>query len=91
MRILVLNAGSSSQKCSLFEVGAALPDAAPRPLWEAQADGGKVSIFNAAGAKLNENLADSSPSASIPRIIETIWSGPAKVCLLYTSPSPRDS
>src|SRR5260370_1736988 len=36
MKILVLNSGSSSQKCSLYEIGETLPDDPPTPLWEGQ-------------------------------------------------------
>jgi acetate kinase len=38
MKILVLNAGSSSQKSRLYDLTALLPDHAPAPLWEADAD-----------------------------------------------------
>ncbi|MGA7935558.1 MAG: hypothetical protein WCA35_18550, partial [Kovacikia sp.] len=39
MKILVLNAGSSSQKSCLYEVaGDRLPDEPPEPLWEATVD-----------------------------------------------------
>jgi acetate kinase len=34
MRILVLNAGSSSQKTCLYEIGSSLPSNPPQPLWE---------------------------------------------------------
>ena len=38
MKILVLNAGSSSQKCSLYEVSRGSSAAPPMPLWERKAD-----------------------------------------------------
>ena len=41
MKILVLNAGSSSQKSRLYELGDSLPDLAPAPLWQADADWGQ--------------------------------------------------
>jgi acetate kinase len=34
MKILVLNSGSSSQKSCVYEIGVALPDSPPSPLWE---------------------------------------------------------
>src|SRR5215468_7587280 len=34
MKILVLNSGSSSQKSCVYEIGEALPDSPPSPLWE---------------------------------------------------------
>jgi acetate kinase len=38
MKILVLNAGSSSQKSCLYDLGESIPDNPPVPLWEAQLD-----------------------------------------------------
>ncbi len=38
MKILVLNAGSSSQKSCLYDLGATLPDHPPAPLWEGTID-----------------------------------------------------
>lgn len=38
MKILVLNAGSSSQKSCLYDLGDALPIEPPQPLWSAQID-----------------------------------------------------
>ena len=39
MKILVLNAGSSSQKSYLYEItGETLPNLPPQPLWEAKVD-----------------------------------------------------
>ena len=44
MKILVLNAGSSSQKSRLYEVvGDAPPTAEPAPLWKAQTEGAAAS------------------------------------------------
>jgi acetate kinase len=36
MNILVLNAGSGSQKCSLFEMGIELPELPLEPIWDAE-------------------------------------------------------
>ena len=38
MKILVLNAGSSSQKSCLYDLDGALPDIPPEPIWEASID-----------------------------------------------------
>ena len=38
MKILVLNAGSSSQKSCLYDLSDVLPDTAPKPIWEASID-----------------------------------------------------
>ena len=38
MLVLVLNAGSSSQKSCLYDLGESIPDTPPEPLWEADID-----------------------------------------------------
>lgn len=38
MNLLVLNAGSGSQACTLFRLGDALPDEPPAPAWEARVE-----------------------------------------------------
>lgn len=38
MKILVLNAGSSSQKSCLYEIEGDIPEHPPKPIWEAQVD-----------------------------------------------------
>ena len=79
MKILVLNAGSSSQKSCLYEVaGEALPEVQPKPLWEAQTDGTKLKVSTQTGATLEEVVSDSSSSA-IAHLLETLWSGEARV------------
>ena len=55
-KILVLNAGSSSLKCALFE------EPGTKLLWEAQSDG-----------------AGGSPIDALPDLLQSLWSGPAKV------------
>jgi acetate kinase len=63
MKILVLNAGSSSQKCSLFQIADSIPEAPPDPLWEAEIDwstagatGSELRVKNSAGAKTTESI-----------------------------------
>ncbi len=85
MKILVLNAGSSSQKSRLYELGDSLPDNAPSPLWEADADWGQHSgsttlkVKNNAGATLEEELQTDARPEVIQRILETLWSGKTRV------------
>ena len=38
MKILVLNSGSSSQKSCLYDIGDALPEHPPEPVWQAKAE-----------------------------------------------------
>ncbi|HLH62235.1 MAG TPA: acetate kinase [Ktedonobacteraceae bacterium] len=85
MKILVLNAGSSGQKSRLYEVGDSLPDNAPLPLWEADADWGEhpgattLKVKNSQGATLEEELQTDSRPEVIRHILETLWSGKTAV------------
>jgi acetate kinase len=87
VKILVLNAGSSSQKSSLYEIAdtGALPELAPSPLWQAEADWThhrgitEVKISTARGAMLEENLDTDVRSEVIGYILKTLWSGKTQV------------
>lgn len=85
MKILVLNAGSSSQKSRLYDVGGSLPDDPPAPLWQADADWGSHSgstslkIRNASGAKYEETLPTNARVEVIDHMLVTMWSGSARV------------
>lgn len=78
MKILVFNAGSSSQKSCLFEVADSLPKEQPRPLWEADSDGDKLKVSTSSGATLEETRSASSPGAT-EHLLRTLWSGPTRV------------
>ena len=87
MKILVLNAGSSSQKSRLYEIAdtGALPELAPAPLWQADADwthhrgttGLKISTMS--GATLEDNLDTDVRSEVIEYMLKTLWSGKTRV------------
>ncbi|MBE9123897.1 acetate kinase [Tychonema sp. LEGE 07199] len=85
MKILVLNAGSSSHKSCLYELNDRLPDRAPQPLWEAQIDwthrenAGELQVKTAAGNTLVEEFASDSRSQAIARMLETLWQGKTQV------------
>ncbi len=85
MKILVLNAGSSSHKSCLYELNDRLPDRAPQPLWEAQIDwthgenAGELQVKTAAGNTLAEEFASNSRSEAIARMLETLWQGKTQV------------
>ena len=87
MKILVLNAGSSSQKSRLYEIADtdALPELAPSPLWQADADWThhrgttEIKISTASGARLEENLDTDVRSEVIGYILKTLWSGKTQV------------
>jgi acetate kinase len=90
MKILVLNAGSSSQKSRLYELTNPLPDLPPSPLWKADADWTRktgtaaLSIATAHGQTLQEEIQTDARPAVIEHMLKTLWSGPTRV---ISSPS----
>ena len=85
MKILVLNAGSSSQKSRLYEVGDSLPQTPPRPLWQADADWGHhpgstaLKITTQNGAAVEETLPTDTRSEVIRHMLQSLWSGKTRV------------
>ncbi|MEG4058644.1 MULTISPECIES: acetate kinase [unclassified Microcoleus] len=85
MKILVLNAGSSSQKSCLYELNDVLPDRPPQPLWEAQIDWNhregvaQLKVETASGTEQEEEFASDSREAAISRMLETLWQGKTQV------------
>ena len=60
MKILVLNSGSSSQKVSLYEIGDALPENPPVPVWEGRIEWNgntaAITVRNSKGIARKEKL-----------------------------------
>ena len=85
MKILVLNAGSSSQKSCLYDLNDVLPDRPPQPLWEAQIDWNhregvaQLKVETASGIEQEEEFASDSREAAISRMLETLWQGKTQV------------
>ncbi|HEY9671986.1 MAG TPA: acetate kinase [Waterburya sp.] len=93
MKILVLNAGSSSQKSCLYQIGDTLPESPPIPVWEAKVDWTRHpgmaelkvktsgSIFSGLtkDTVLEEELQTSSRPDVIAHMIETLTSGYTEV------------
>jgi acetate kinase len=85
MKILVLNAGSSSQKSALFEVDAPVSREPVSPLWEGKLDWDgeheRLSIRNATRKEINEEkqTALGERPASLERMLQNLWSGPTAV------------
>jgi acetate kinase len=84
MKILVLNAGSSSQKSCLYQLDSTLPDAAPEPLWEAKVDWtrhpGVAEIkIKTSDAVVEEELDADSRSAIISHMLDTLSHGKTQV------------
>ncbi|MEG4321565.1 MULTISPECIES: acetate kinase [unclassified Microcoleus] len=85
MKILVLNAGSSSQKSCLYELNDSILDRPPEPLWEAKIDwshregAGELQVKTAAGHTLDQEIASDSREEAIARMLETLWQGETQV------------
>jgi acetate kinase len=85
MKILVLNAGSSSQKSRLYEIDAMLPADPPAPLWEAAIDWTsqqKAEITIKGGTKqepIKQSLSAKSHADVLKQVLTTLWSGPTQV------------
>ncbi len=84
MKILVLNAGSSTQKSYVYEIGDMLPETAPEPLWEGLADWGKsagksqIQITTKHG-KQEYELSTDQRIEVVERLLSSIWSGQDRV------------
>jgi acetate kinase len=86
VKILVLNAGSSSQKSRLYDLGDSLPEEPPEPLWEANADWtaqqGKVELALKGGGQresVEQSLAMGGRDDVLRHMLATLWSGPTRV------------
>ena len=79
MKILVLNSGSSSQKACLFEIGDALPESPPLPLWEGRVewkgDTVAITVRNSKGIIRREKLKHLSCELVLHDLLATLWSG----------------
>ncbi len=85
MKILVLNAGSSSQKSCLFDLqGKSLPDRPPDPAWKAHIDwtvksGTAVLTVKANGETVETELESSSKKDAIAEMLATLTTGKTRV------------
>jgi acetate kinase len=93
MKILILNAGSSSQKSCLYNLEDVLPDMPPEPIWEASIDWthhdgfAEIRVKPQHGKVLEEEITATSRPEIIAHMLETLWSGEAPV---LKSPSEVD-
>jgi acetate kinase len=84
MKVLVLNAGSSTQKSCLYEIND-IPSSPPAPLWEGKVDWShhqgfaQIEVETAAGEKLTEEIATDSQSEVMARLLNTISQGETSV------------
>ena len=83
MKILVLNAGSSSHKLCLYALVKALPEKAPIPVWEAQIDWypqqAVVEIGTQSGESLEQTLTLTSRREILAEVLTTLWQGKTQV------------
>jgi acetate kinase len=85
MRVLVLNAGSSSLKSCLYELEGTLPEAAPLPRWEGRLEWEETFRNVRLRAKregrqvMDEQPSIQSESAAARHLLQTLWDGPARV------------
>jgi acetate kinase len=79
MKLLVLNSGSSSQKASLYEIGEALPESPPLPLWEGRiernGDAAAITVRNSKGIVTKEKVKRLPDDLVLKDLLATLWSG----------------
>jgi acetate kinase len=84
MKILVLNAGSSSQKSCLYEITDTMPSNPPAPLWESIADwghhAGMVQIKTQTDQEiLEEEISTTERSEIISHTLKTLYHGKTQI------------
>ncbi|MEA5577668.1 acetate kinase [Anabaena sp. UHCC 0451] len=86
MKILVLNAGSSSQKSCLYEItDATLTQQPPQPLWEGKIDWtqdrsvAEIEVKTATGEVLQESIDGDSRTAHVAYMLDTLTHGATQV------------
>lgn len=83
MKVLVLNSGSSSQKSSLFDFGASLPDSPPKPLWEGklewQGERASLEVKNSSGILQKEEMTVIAREKATAHLLDALTSGEARV------------
>jgi acetate kinase len=86
MKVLVLNAGSSSQKSCLYEIADdKFPNQAPKPLWEGKVNWTQdrgvadIEVKTATGETLQESIYGDSRRAHVAYMLYTLSRGATKV------------
>lgn len=86
MKILVLNAGSSSQKSCLYDLtGDTLPQEAPHPLWEAKIDWthhqgmAEIEVKTHTGVKVETQVEATDRPDAIAQMLDTLCQGDTQV------------
>jgi acetate kinase len=85
MKILVLNAGSSTFKSSLFKLDQFHTSDTIDPLWNGLLDYGKnpkgmiLKVSTSTGQKIEKELENRNLPGGLKALVETLWHGPTKV------------
>ena len=85
MKVLVLNSGSSSQKSCLYDLGGALPDSPPEPLWQGRIEWGPqgrvadLEVKLAGVSTIREQREFRSRPQATTHLLGTLWEGSAQV------------
>lgn len=82
MKILVLNAGSSSQKSCLYDLGESIPNIPPVPIWEAQLDWTVSQVGGVLEVKSNDIERESEvkkKETALKALLDTLTTGDTKV------------
>ena len=83
MKILVLNSGSSSQKACLFDLGDALPEVPPEPLWEGKMEWREnrstLEARTSSGAVSRQELERTDRVDATAQLLEALVSGGTRV------------
>ncbi|VEP18210.1 Acetate kinase [Hyella patelloides LEGE 07179] len=82
MIILVLNAGSSSQKSCLYSLGKSIPDTTPEPLWEAHLDwtvAQEGGILTVKSNDLKQKIEVKERETALKVLLNTLVTGDTKV------------
>ncbi|MEM8715771.1 MAG: acetate kinase [Cyanobacteria bacterium P01_G01_bin.4] len=82
MNILVLNAGSSSQKSCLYRLAAPLPGSPPEPLWSAHIEWSETAgqmVVTAGAARVSIELAPGDLATAISKMLDTLLVGDTQV------------
>ena len=82
MKILVVNAGSSSHKLSLFDL---CDDQPTEPLWEGSLDWGRgqmplsLKVKGSGGRQVEQELENRNVEEGLKILLNSLWQGPAQV------------
>ncbi|MFM9159173.1 MAG: acetate kinase, partial [Dolichospermum sp.] len=85
MKILVLNAGSSSQKSCLYDMTTTIPPLVPQPLWEGKINWtqdnnqAEITVKTAIGTTLQETIVSDSPQVQFAYLLSTLIHGVTQV------------